>query len=733
MKNWMCIKEGSFQRRLVLAFIGVLGIIAVPRENARANDIAYRETVYNTDFTSAGVGGMRNSQSATLTLRGISGTVDKAYLYWAGPMNTTDQLASATIRLNGVQVVGQNIGLSDDNCWGYDVSQAYRADITARVQADRNGDYLLNDYLHQGTNINANGASILVFYSDGNTNNNRDIVIFEGNDSNAQNPYDQLGWNITLSGINYTSGSASIQVHVSDGQVYPDDAVILNGSTLEPAGSVFQGKSVPSANDGPMGFGSLWDIFNWDVTPVLSPGLNTLNLTHGYIGHDCVSLIVAAINLPMGSAPPPPPVNHPPVVTGTPLITLHSPAPAVLTAQVVDADGDPLTYRISIGNQQVLSGSIPAGTPTTTGTLLLTNAFPLGDSTVVFTANDGRDSGSYATIVRVVDDQPPILNLPPNITVRADLGKNTATVTYNVTATDDFPGVVLVSLPASGSDFPIGITTVTVTAIDTSGNRTQGTFTITVTDSTPPTIECPPDILQATDPGTNNAVVRYSISAADNMALPALTCQPPSGSVFPIGITTVVCQARDAAGNTATCMFTVTIIDRQPPSITLPNPILTGTDLHQCAANVHYTVTVSDNAPGAVVVCVPPSDSSFAAGVTTVVCTASDASMNKTTNSFIVTVQDLENPVINQPANLTVPAELGKATAVVNFNVTATDNCSGATVACTPPSGSTFPIGTSSVTCIRRRGQHGHDEFRRHRARHPTAHHHRAQQHHGLQ
>jgi hypothetical protein len=40
-----------------------------------------------------------------------------------------------------------------------------------------------------------------------------------------------------------------------------------------------------------------------------------------------------------------------------------------------------------------------------------------------------------------------------------------------------------------------------------------------------------------------------------------VACNPPSGSCFPIGVTTVVCTATDTAGNTATCSFTVTTFD----------------------------------------------------------------------------------------------------------------------------------------------------------------------------
>ncbi|MEW6128202.1 MAG: HYR domain-containing protein, partial [Acidobacteriota bacterium] len=50
---------------------------------------------------------------------------------------------------------------------------------------------------------------------------------------------------------------------------------------------------------------------------------------------------------------------------------------------------------------------------------------------------------------------------------------------------------------------------------------------------------------------------------------------------------------------------------------------------------------VSDNCPGESVVCVPPSGSCFGLGVTTVSCTATDASGNTANCSFVVTTFDI--------------------------------------------------------------------------------------------
>jgi hypothetical protein len=275
---------------------GVAGLLAGP---AQANDIANFTTVFGTNVVHAGFGGMRDNGTGTLTVSGVSGTVTKAYLYWHGPTNSTDPTANAAVTFAGSSVTGTNIGFSDNNCWGFANSQAYRADVTSLVSG--NGSYSLAGFTKDSNQVNVNGASLLVFFDDGNAANNRDVVLFDGNDSNIPNPFDANGWNVSLPGINYTSGTANITMHVSDGQDFPDDALTLNAATLVPAGAVFQGDTLPGGPFNPNG--NLWDIKTFDITSFLSPGPNTLTLTTGQV-NDCLSLVVAAVDLPAGAAPP---------------------------------------------------------------------------------------------------------------------------------------------------------------------------------------------------------------------------------------------------------------------------------------------------------------------------------------------------------------------------------------------------------------------------------------------
>ena len=219
-----------------------------------------------------------------------------------------------------------------------------------------------------------------------------------------------------------------------------------------------------------------------------------------------------------------------------------------------------------------------------------------------------------------------------------------------------------------------------------------------VVDSTPPSVTVPLDITKSNDPNLATAVVTYNASATDNTPGVTLACSPPSGTVFPLGTTTVTCTATDTSGNTDSKSFKVKVNDTQPPSVTVPLDIIQSNDPGKATAVVSYSATASDNAPGVTLSCVPPSGTAFQLGPTTVTCTATDSSANTAVKSFKVTVNDTEPPVVTVPANMTKNAT-SPSGAVVTFVVTATDNAPGVTKACVPSAGSTFAIGTTTVNC----------------------------------
>jgi hypothetical protein len=162
--------------------------------------------------------------------------------------------------------------------------------------------------------------------------------------------------------------------------------------------------------------------------------------------------------------------------------------------------------------------------------------------------------------VTVVDTTAPVLTLPEDDVIVEATGPAGAVVTFVATALDDVDGPVDVTCaPVSGSTFRLGDTTVNCSATDATGNEATGSFVVTVEDTTAPTLNLPADMTRLATSAAG-VVVNFTASATD-LVDGSVTpiCVPISGSIFPLGTTTVNCSATDAAGNEATGSFSVTV------------------------------------------------------------------------------------------------------------------------------------------------------------------------------
>jgi hypothetical protein len=153
----------------------------------------------------------------------------------------------------------------------------------------------------------------------------------------------------------------------------------------------------------------------------------------------------------------------------------------------------------------------------------------------------------------------PTIQCPNPITVVNAPGKCSTPVMFSPTVDGFCPDVTAVSTWASGSDFPVGTTSVqshAVSASDPQHPSDDCTFTVTVHDTEAPSLTCPaPMVVKATSP--LGAVVSYAPTASDNCSVSTTTCAPPSGSVFAIGDTTPTCTAVDPSSNQTSCSFKV--------------------------------------------------------------------------------------------------------------------------------------------------------------------------------
>ena len=329
-------------------------------------------------------------------------------------------------------------------------------------------------------------------------------------------------------------------------------------------------------------------------------------------------------------------------------------------------------------------------------------SFPVGVTTIHWGAKDGAGNTSSAiSTVTVNDTTAPVVTDNTDLVIEATSAAGAVATFGTPTASDAVDGNPTVSCDASsGATFPLGLTTVTCSATDTAGNTGASSFSITVQDTTPPLIGNVADVEEEATSAAG-AIVGY-VSPMANDAVDGLlstSCTPASGSLFPLGDTTVTCQVSDAHGNSASKTFNVKVVDTTPPTVTVPADI-TAEATGPSGAAVGFSASASDLVDGTVSAsCDPAPGSTFAITTTVVTCSATDAHGNTGSNTFNVTVEDTTPPTVTVPADFTIEAT-SAAGAVGTFSSSASDIVDGSvTTSCLPASGSTFALGTTQVDC----------------------------------
>ncbi|SFB58686.1 HYR domain-containing protein, partial [Algoriphagus aquimarinus] len=245
----------------------------------------------------------------------------------------------------------------------------------------------------------------------------------------------------------------------------------------------------------------------------------------------------------------------------------------VPTAIVVDTDAGTCEATVA---WIALEASDNCGIDTFTSDYQSGTTFPVGETTVTYTAIDSHGNvGTASFTITVNDGEKPQITCPANISATVEFGQVGKMINYNLPqATDNcgVPTIQLISGFASGEIFPVGPTTITYSATDLSGNSTECSFTVTVTESDdteePVISDCLADIIVFTDTDTCGAIVSWiEPTATDNSGFVTITSTFNPGSNFTLGTTQVVYTAIDEAGNQSICTFNVTVIDKQLPLV----------------------------------------------------------------------------------------------------------------------------------------------------------------------
>ena len=380
-----------------------------------------------------------------------------------------------------------------------------------------------------------------------------------------------------------------------------------------------------------------------------------------------------------------------------------------------------------------------------------------GSITVNFAFYDACGHTAYGSAVFTVEPDviKPVITCPSDVSGVAGVGECTGTVNIGTATATDICSTPVITNNAP-VQFPVGTTTVTWTATDACGNFSTCDQLVTVIDdpSQPPTFTyCPGNQVQTVlagncalsnvvvpDPvATDNCPVTtliWTMTGATTLNSPLTGINYVTGQTFNVGLTTVTYTAFDAAGNTASCSFTVTI-----QSVTTPNIAIVGcSDVSESAAanncsKIPATLidpTYSDNCwplasltlswtmigattgngLGSVV------GQTFNIGVTTVTYTVTNPDGNSSTCSFNVTIHSVTAPniTVGGCVNVSESAAANNCSKIPTTipPPTYSDNCwplasltltwtmTGATIGSGPGSvvGQTFNVGVTTVTYL---------------------------------
>jgi hypothetical protein len=404
------------------------------------------------------------------------------------------------------------------------------------------------------------------------------------------------------------------------------------------------------------------------------------------------------------------------------------------------------------------------GATTATGLSSLANVdFNLGTTTILWTATDGSGNTSSCSFDVTVSD-----NILPSVTscgasgnqsVNADADECNFTKTgagWDASTSDNCSvNSVLASLSGATSatglstlsnvDFNLGTTVVVWTVTDGSGNTSTCSFNVTVSDNQSPTFNlCGAGTNQFVTTDLSSCTYQHqddlwNAQASDLCSATSLTYalsgatsgagNSMNGQLFNKGVTLVTWTATDAAGNTATCSFNVTVEDVEIPSIlscgtgglisipsnnglctyTQTSNIWNATASDNCGSvSLHYDLNGATSGSGSTL-----SGQTFNLGTTNVIWTATDASGNTATCSFDVEVTDQQMPVITTcgGGSYVVQTSVSSCEFIQEtsaWDAFATDNCgavslgyvlSGATQGSgTSLSGASFNLGLTTVT-----------------------------------
>jgi hypothetical protein len=387
------------------------------------------------------------------------------------------------------------------------------------------------------------------------------------------------------------------------------------------------------------------------------------------------------------------------IVTWTATDEAGNSSTATQKITIIDTTAPQITAPADITQEATskLENTVTLETPTVSdnvGIDTITNdapaVFPVGETIVTWTATDhtGLSSTAQQKII-IVDTTKPEIKVFDIIIEATSEDKNA--VDFGKILTNDLVEVSSVTNDAP-ENFKLGVTIVTWTATDEGGNSSTVTQTITIQDTTLPTITPPSDVIFEATSASDNKISLGKPVASDTVSDVTITNDAPES--FPIGETIVTWTVGDSSENYASATQKITVVDTTTPSIVAPADIT-----QEATSAFDNIVTLGEaQADDAVSVTSTENDSpdSFPLGQTIVTWIATDSSGNSATAIQKITIVDTTKPSISTSADITQEATSKLENTVTLETPTVSDNVGIDTITNDAPA--VFPVGETTVT-----------------------------------
>ena len=342
------------------------------------------------------------------------------------------------------------------------------------------------------------------------------------------------------------------------------------------------------------------------------------------------------------------------------------------------------------------------GTPVITVDQTSFDCSEVGANTVTVTSTDANGNVITAPATVTVEDTVNPTAVCLDITVGLDTFGNATIEASDVDggSSDNCAIATMTVSPSSFTSLELGANNVTLTVTDVNGNVDTCTSVVTVSDSNPPNAVCQ-DITIALDASGNAVITSADIDggSTDNGVIVSIVASQTEFDCSHVGTNSVTLTVTDDAGNTDSCLATVTVEDNIDPTLTTRD-ITIQLDGSGSASITPADVTNSagDNCGTPVITVDQTSFDCSEVGANTVTVTSTDANGNVITAPATVTVEDNVNPTA-VCLDITVGLDTFGNAVITAADVDggSSDNCAIATMTASPDTFTSAELGANNV------------------------------------